>query len=129
MSFILVQAVYSTFQAEDSTMAMEINEMEEYLGLLREKQAAVQMKLRQADEEIGGVWGAFHSDGISELSPSDESDEIKHVTSEDVIPPFLSYLSNINDSDPEEYSTDSFAESHKSSGSTPFAQCVQSLFQ
>ena len=88
-------------------MAMEVNETEEYLGLLREKQAAVQMKLRQADEQIGVVHGALCSDGISELSSDDESDEIKHVTSEDVIPPFLSYLSNINASDPEEYSTDS----------------------
>ena len=93
-------------------MAMEINETEEYLGLLREKQAAVQMKLRQADEQIGLVHGALHSDGISELSSDDESDEIKHVTSEDVIPPFLSYLSDIDASDPEEYSTDSFTESH-----------------
>ena len=78
----------------------------------------VQMKLRQADEQIGVVRGALRSDGISELSSDDESDEIKHVTSEDVIPPFLSYLSNIDASDPEEYSTDSFTKSH---GSTPFA--------
>lgn len=40
-------------------MSMEINEAEEYLGLLRERQAAVQRRLRQADEQIGVVRDAL----------------------------------------------------------------------
>lgn len=71
---------------------MEINEAEEYLGLLREKQAAVQRRLKQADDQIGIVRDALRSDGITEQPSEDEegmySDESHdHSSSEDDIPP------------------------------------------
>ena len=47
-------------------MIMEINEAEGYLGLLREKQAIVQRELKRADEQIGIMCDALHSDGITE---------------------------------------------------------------
>ena len=43
---------------------MEINEVEEYLGLLREKQAAVQRELGETDGQIGVVCDALCTDGI-----------------------------------------------------------------
>ena len=52
-------------------MTMEINEVEEYLGLLREKQAIVQKRLKKADEQIGTMHDALHSDGITGLSSND----------------------------------------------------------
>ena len=57
-------------------MSMEINEAEEYLGLLREKLAAVQRKLRKADEQIGTMCNALHSNGIAEFSSSSDEDII-----------------------------------------------------
>ena len=57
-------------------MSIEINEAEEYLGLLWEKQAAVQRKLRKADEQIGTVCNALSSNGIAEFSSDDNEDII-----------------------------------------------------
>lgn len=108
-------------------MSMEINEAEEYLGLLRERQAAVQRRLRQADEQIGVVRDALRSDGIAELSSDDgdgSSDEVQHhVSSEDIIPPFSSYQSDLDLSDPEgDTTSESFDLSCKSSHDTPFTK-------
>ena len=105
-------------------MSMEINEAEEYLGLLWEKQAAVQRKLRKADEQIGTVCNALHSNGIAEFSSDDDEDIIsdeseqrtfsdrRKISSDEIVPPISSYLTDLDYS---ECTTDSSAESYKSS--------------
>ena len=105
-------------------MSMEINEAEEYLGLLHEKQAAVHRKLRKADEQIGTVCNALRSDGIAEFSSNDNEDIIsdeskqrtfldrRQIPSDEIVPPISSYLTDLDNS---ERTTDSSAESYKSS--------------
>jgi hypothetical protein len=54
---------------------MHINEMEEYLGILREKKAMIQLTLSAADDQIGTVGEALDSNGIPETSLSDDDDD------------------------------------------------------
>ena len=74
-------------------MALEIDETEEYLGLLRHKQAVVQQRLKNAEEQIGAVRNALCDDGISELSSDEEDNEAEAddltppVPSKDLAPP------------------------------------------
>ena len=74
-------------------MALEINETKEYLGLLRHKQAVIQWKLKNAEEQIGAVCNALCDDGISELSSDEEDNEAEAddltppVPSKDLAPP------------------------------------------
>ena len=100
-------------------MEMEINKAEEYLGLLRENQAAVQRRLKKADEQIGVVCDALYSDGISELSSSDDKDmhsdeSEQHWYSGDIIPP-SSCLPDLDHSDSEWCGLSSSSESFESS--------------
>lgn len=53
---------------------MRIDEAEEYIGLLRASQAAIQTQVADADEQIGIVRHILDSDGIPEISLSDEDD-------------------------------------------------------
>ena len=67
-------------------MTMEISEGEEYLGLLREQQSIVQKRLKKADEQIGIMCDALHSDGITELSSNDEDISTEHTPSNEILP-------------------------------------------
>ena len=53
---------------------MHINEMEEYLGILWEKKAVIQLTLAVADDQIGAVGEALDRNGIPETSLSDNDD-------------------------------------------------------
>ena len=53
---------------------MYINETEEYLGILREKKALLHLRLAEADDQIGVVREVLDSDGIPEVSLSDDED-------------------------------------------------------
>ena len=91
------------------------------------KQAAVQKKLRKADEQIGTVRNALRSDGIAEFSSDDDEDIIsdeseqqtfsdrRQISSDVIVPPISSYLTDLDNS---EHTTGSSAESYKSSAAT-----------
>ena len=46
--------------------------MEEYLGLLRAKKAMIQIRVSEADEQLGMVREALDGDGIGEVALSDD---------------------------------------------------------
>ena len=54
---------------------MHINEMEEYLGILQEKKAMIQLTLSAADDQIGTIGEVLDSNGIPETSLSDDDDD------------------------------------------------------
>lgn len=103
---------------------MEIDETEEYLGFLRERQAVVQKSLREADEQVGAVRNALRSDGISELSDDDEdtssNDSMPAVFSDQTIPPTSSYITDVDNSDNGKRGSDSSINSSRSSSRVPF---------
>lgn len=65
----------NTLHAQEELEAMRINEAEEYLGLLRAKMAITQVQVAEADEQIGIVRELLNSDGIPEVSLSDDEDD------------------------------------------------------
>jgi hypothetical protein len=50
--------------------------MEEYLGLLRAKRALIQVRVSEADEQLGMVRDALDSVGIAEISQSDDDSSV-----------------------------------------------------
>jgi len=74
------RAVRATLQAEEQSAIMHINETEEYLGLLREKKALIELRLAEAHDQVGAVREVLDSDGIPEISLSDD-EESSSVTS------------------------------------------------
>lgn len=92
---------------------MEINESEEYLGILRKKQASVQTRLREADDQVGVVRNALRAQGVQGFSSCDDEDSSAESTevslSDILIPPSSSYRSCRDNSDTMAYS-DSFDE-------------------
>lgn len=58
--------------AQEDTASKEINEMEEYLGLLRAKRDIIHIRVSEADEQVGLVKEALDSDGIAEACLSDD---------------------------------------------------------
>lgn len=64
----------NTLHAQEELEAMRINETEEYLGLLRARMAMTQTQVAEADEQIGMVREVLNSDGIPEVSLSDDED-------------------------------------------------------
>jgi len=51
---------------------MHINEIEEYLGILREEKAFIDMQMVEAEEQVGMVREVLDSEGIPEVSLSDD---------------------------------------------------------
>jgi len=68
--------VRATLLAEEDSASKQIDEMEEYLGLLREKRALIQVRVSEADEQLGMVRDALDSDGIAEISQSDDDSSV-----------------------------------------------------
>jgi hypothetical protein len=66
----------ATLRAEEDFALMEINEAEEYLGLLREKMAIIQARVTGADEHIAMVREELDSDGLLDNPHSDHEDSI-----------------------------------------------------
>ena len=66
----------ATLLAEEDSASKQIDEMEEYLGLLREKRALIQVRVSEADEQLGMVRDALDSDGIAEISQSDDDSSV-----------------------------------------------------
>lgn len=71
----LARAVRASLEAEENTVEHQINETEEYLGLLREKQAITQMRKAEAEEQVGMVRDVLDQDGIPEISMSDSGSD------------------------------------------------------
>ena len=61
-------------EAEEEFATVHINETEEYLGLLREKRAIIQTRVSNAEEKIGMAQEVLDSNGIPEISLSDDED-------------------------------------------------------
>jgi len=68
------RAVRATLKAEEEHATMQINEIEEYLGILREQKATIQSKVAEADYQIGLVQDVLHTGGIPEIPLSDDED-------------------------------------------------------
>jgi hypothetical protein len=75
------RAVRNTLQAKDDYTTMCITEAEEYLGLLREKKTSIKSQLAEAHEQIVLVKEVLDSDGISEISCSDDEDSMSSASS------------------------------------------------
>jgi hypothetical protein len=73
--------VRNTLQAKDDYTTMCITEAEEYLGLLREKKTSIKSQLAEAHEQIVLVKEVLDSDGISEISCSDNEDLMSSASS------------------------------------------------
>ena len=71
----------NTLQAKDDYTTMCITEAEEYLGLLREKKTTIKSQLAEAHEQIVLVKEVLDSDGISEISYSDDEDSMSSASS------------------------------------------------
>ena len=64
--------MHATLLAEEDCASKHIDEMEEYLGLLRTKRAMIQVRVSEADEQLGMVREALDTDGIGEVPLSDD---------------------------------------------------------
>lgn len=95
----------STLLAEENSASRQIDETEAYLGLLRAKKAMIQVRVSEAEEQLGMVKEVLDSDGIAEGAESD--DEVFFATS----PPRSSDFVSID--------TDSESDSDSHSDSTP----------
>lgn len=62
----------ATLQAKENHASKHIDEMEEYLGLLRAKRTMIQLQVSEAEEQVGMVLEALNSNGIAEVSLSDD---------------------------------------------------------
>ena len=72
------KAARATLEAEEHYTSTHINEMEEYLGILQEKKAMIQLTLPAADDQIGTVGEALDSNEILETSLSDDDDDMEY---------------------------------------------------
>ena len=66
----------ATLLAKEDTASKQIDEMEEYLGLLWAKRALIQVRVSEADEQLGMVRDTLDSDGIAEISESDDESSV-----------------------------------------------------
>jgi hypothetical protein len=66
------RAVRATLKAKQDSASMHINEIEEYLGILREEKAFIDMQMVEAEEQVGMVREVLDSEGIPEVSLSDD---------------------------------------------------------
>ena len=65
------RAVCATLKAKQDSASMHINEIEEYLRILREEKAFIDMQMVEAEEQVGMVREVLDSEGILEVSLSD----------------------------------------------------------
>ena len=69
------RAVRASLKADEDSASMHINEIEEYLGILREEKASIESQVAEAEEQIGMVREMLDSNGIPpEVSLSDDED-------------------------------------------------------
>ncbi|KIM83089.1 hypothetical protein PILCRDRAFT_88322 [Piloderma croceum F 1598] len=64
------RAVQATLLAQEDSASKEIDEMEEYLGLLQAKRDIIHIQVSEAEEQVGLVREALDSDGITENTGS-----------------------------------------------------------
>lgn len=70
-----MQAVCVTIKAEQKLTLAQIHEAEEYLGLLRQKYAMLDLKLQDTHNQIAYSRNALNIHGISEYYLSDAEDD------------------------------------------------------
>ena len=84
----------ATLVAKEDKASKQIDEIEEYLGLLRSQKAVIQIRVSEADEQLCMVKEALDNVRIAEVSQSDDEDSSRSS------PPQLSDYACINtDSD------------------------------
>jgi hypothetical protein len=64
--------VRATLKSKQDSASTHINEIEEYLGILREEKAFLDMQMVEAEEQVGMVREVLDSEGIPEVSLSDD---------------------------------------------------------
>jgi hypothetical protein len=60
--------VHTSLLAKEDSASKQVDEMEEYLGILQTKKAMIQLRITQAEEQVKYV---LDSDGMPEVSLSD----------------------------------------------------------
>ena len=61
------QAVRASLVSQQQLVEDEINEVEEYLGLLRAKKATIELCVGEADQQIGIICEVMNDHGISDI--------------------------------------------------------------
>ena len=68
------RAVRASLKADEDSASMHTNKIEEYLRILREEKASIESQVAEAEEQIGMVREMLDSNGIPEVSLSDDED-------------------------------------------------------
>lgn len=74
-SLALARSNRNTILAKKKFRCSQIEEAEEYLGLLRQECALLDMEIMDADDEVNGVKCALNTKRIAESSLSDDEDD------------------------------------------------------
>lgn len=69
------RAVRRTLISQQGSADLEITETEEYLGFLRAKKALIEIRVTEADEQIGVVREILDQNRLSEVLLSDDGDD------------------------------------------------------
>lgn len=101
----LTRATRAALRAKDRRYTTRIQEIEEYLGLLRNKQAIVQNRYADADQQMGYAMDILYQNHIPEQSLSDYEDGMDDdlPPPSDVIPDGGSSNGSCSDSDSDAY--------------------------
>ena len=69
-------AVRASLVSQQQLVEDEINEVEEYLGLLRAKKATIKLHVGEADQQIGIIREVMNDHGISDISASHSNEDL-----------------------------------------------------
>lgn len=102
----LARATQAAIKIKECSILARIAEVEEYIGVLRHKQAIAQNCVKVADEQMGMALDILHQHGIAEQTVFNCEDEDDILLSYNLFPPSsdanLSSSAN-SDSDSEDY--------------------------
>ena len=70
------RAVRASLVSQQQLAEDEINEVEEYLGLLRAKKATIELHVGEADQQIGIIHEVMNDHGISDISASCSNEDL-----------------------------------------------------
>lgn len=83
----LARATRAALKAKERRYSTRIQEIEQYLGLLRNKRAIVQNRSADADEQMGYAMDILHQNHIPEESLSDYEDDADGSSTYHCLPP------------------------------------------
>ena len=70
------RAVCASLVSQQQLAEDEINEVEEYVGLLRAKKATIELRVGEADQQIGVICEVMNDHGISDISASRSNEDL-----------------------------------------------------